>query len=182
MIKVNVNPPNPHFRIHADPDCTWNRNAGRRGARVVRIDPGNPAQMFARIGVGPSRFLAQKGFNAVWMEFDFPGEGLARAAIRQVEGVLDQRHKPIRAVDIETHCRTQPMVAGGWIWRCLPVASSSTATTTFPRTRWGRITPIWRRAAGSVAAGSAWTMPLPSRDPGAGREGVEVDLGLGAAA
>lgn len=182
MIKVNVNPPNPHFRIHADPDCTWNRNAGRRGASVVRIDPGNPAQMLPRIGVGPSRFLAQKGFNAEWIEFDFPGEGSATAAIRQVKGVLDQRHKPIRAVDIETHSRTQPMVAGGWIWRCLPVASSSTATSTLPRTRWGRTTPIWRRAAGSVAAGSAWTMPLPSGDPGAGREGVEADLGLGVAA
>jgi len=106
MIKVNINYPNAHFRVHADPSCTFYQDAGKGGTRVVHIDPGNQAQMLPQIGIGPYRFLAQKGFNAMWLEFDFPDEGSAMAAIRQVKGVLDRRHKPIRAVEIETHCRT----------------------------------------------------------------------------
>lgn len=105
MIKVNVNLPVAHFRVHGDPACTFYQEAGSRGTRVVRINPGNLAERLGQIGVGPYRFLAQKGFNSMWIEFDFPDEDSAMDAVRQVKAVLDRRHLPIRRVAIETHCR-----------------------------------------------------------------------------
>lgn len=49
----------------------------------------------------------QKGFNAMWLEFDFPDEGSAMAAVRQVKAILDRRHLPICRVETEIHCRAK---------------------------------------------------------------------------
>ena len=104
MIKVNINLPVPHYRVHADPDCPHYRDAGSRGTRVVRIDSGNLQERLSQMGTEPYRFLAQKGFNSMWIEFDLPDHDTAMNAIRQVKEVLDCRHLPIRRVAIETHC------------------------------------------------------------------------------
>lgn len=105
LFKVNVNLPNAHFRVHQDPDCIWYLTAGDRGTRVIRVDPASLPQWLEEIGRGEYRFAAQKGLNAMWIEFSFPDRDSAMAAIAQVKSLLDRRHKPIRRVAIEVHCR-----------------------------------------------------------------------------
>jgi len=90
---------------------------GLRSSYVMKHAEGGPAFSY------PSEFEAaggsvswpyvsqnggtQKGFNAMWLEFDFPDEGPAIAAVRQVEAILDRRHLPMRRVEPEIHCRAK---------------------------------------------------------------------------
>lgn len=104
MTKAYVNYPNPKFRIHRNPSCTYVGRMEKPEQRHIRIDTDSASTELRRFANNQHIFSSNAESNDMWLDIEFEDADFEMSVLKYVCRLIGKHYAPLAGVKPTIHC------------------------------------------------------------------------------
>lgn len=103
-MKVYINYPNPHIKIHKQINCGFIHAHRSQNQRMLLVNINNLGEQLSKFIKNEIIFTSKAGLNGLWLDVRLENEDQDRSFVVIVQALLGIKYQPLARAEISQHC------------------------------------------------------------------------------